>query len=317
MKQVEKLGERLFLIDDFDLKLEERTGTYILLGEHITIIETCASPSLPYILQGLKELDIKPDQVAYIIVTHVHLDHAGAAGLLMEQCKHAKLIVHPRGARHMIDPAKLIKGAQAVYGNQFNDLFHPIVPIPEERVISVQDGHILHIGADRTLTFYDTPGHAKHHISIHDSLTNGIFTGDTIGVYYRDLQQYNVEFYLPTTSPSQFNPDEMLHSMHRIRQLNPDSIYFGHYGKSSNPQEVYEQMETWLPVFLSAAQDVFSRETDPAIMASAISNRLFTTVRTYLTERGVPEDAKAYRALQIDMDLCAMGLVDYLQKQNK
>ncbi|GAA3316738.1 hypothetical protein GCM10020331_013590 [Ectobacillus funiculus] len=145
-----------------------------------------------------------------------------------------------------------------------------------------------------------------------------MFTGDTIGVYYRDLQQYNVEFYLPTTSPSQFDPDEMLHSMYRIRQLNPDFIYFGHYGKSSNPQEVYEHMETWLPIFFFLRHKMyFSHETNPASMASAASNRLFTTVRAYLTERGVPEDAKAYKALQIDMDICAMGLVDYLQRQDK
>ena len=160
MKKVEQLSSHLYLIDDFDLQHNERTGTYVLLGDDITLIETCAAPSLPYI-------DL--NEVKNIIVTHVHLDHAGAAGLMMEKCPNATLYVHSRGARHMIDPTKLILGAKAVYKEDFDKLFDPILPIEEERVHIVQHGDTLQIAEDRILTFYDTPAHAKHHISINDS----------------------------------------------------------------------------------------------------------------------------------------------------
>ena len=199
-EKVEQLSSHLYLIDDFDLQHNERTGTYVLLGDDITLIETCAAPSLPYILDGLQQLHIDLNEVKNIIVTHVHLDHAGAAGLMMEKCPNATLYVHSRGARHMIDPTKLILGAKAVYKEDFDKLFDPILPIEEERVHIVQHGDTLQIAEDRILTFYDTPGHAKHHISIHDSLTNGIFTGDTIGIYYRELADLGVELYLPSTS---------------------------------------------------------------------------------------------------------------------
>lgn len=121
-EKVEQLSSHLYLIDDFDLQHNERTGTYVLLGDDITLIETCAAPSLPYILDGLQQLHIDLNEVKNIIVTHVHLDHAGAAGLMMEKCPNATLYVHSRGARHMIDPTKLILGAKAVYKEDFDKL---------------------------------------------------------------------------------------------------------------------------------------------------------------------------------------------------
>ncbi|MGA9228018.1 MAG: MBL fold metallo-hydrolase, partial [Mesobacillus sp.] len=113
MKKPVRLSENIYLIDDFDLSMTERTGTYLLLEEKITLIETSASPSIPFILDGLEALGVIPADIAYIIVTHIHLDHAGGAGLLLEHCPQAKVIVHPKGARHLADPSRLIAGAKA------------------------------------------------------------------------------------------------------------------------------------------------------------------------------------------------------------
>ena len=151
-EKVEQLSSHLYLIDDFDLQHNERTGTYVLLGDDITLIETCA-PSLPYILDGLQQLHIDLNDVKNIIVTHVHLDHAGAAGLMMEKCPNATLYVHSRGARHMIDPTKLILGAKAVYKEDFDKLFDPILPIEEERVRIVQHGDTLKLPKNVSLHF--------------------------------------------------------------------------------------------------------------------------------------------------------------------
>ncbi|PEA82448.1 MBL fold metallo-hydrolase [Bacillus pseudomycoides] len=315
MKKVEQLSSQLYIIDDYDLQHEERTGTYVLLGDEITLIETCAAPSLPHLLNGLQQLRINLADVKNIIVTHVHLDHAGGAGLMMEKCPNATLFVHSRGARHMIDPTKLIQGAKAVYGDSFDKLFNPILPIPEKRVHTVQDGETLQISEDRLLTFYNTTGHAKHHISIHDSLTNGIFTGDTIGIYYRELAELGVELYLPTTSPSQFQPDAMIAAKDRIRNMNVDSIYFGHYGASSHVSEVYKQLEYWLPIFVEAGKQVFEKNQDFETASHELYSLLLETVSSHLTKQGVTPTHSIYDVIKLDMEISAMGIIDYLIKQ--
>lgn len=317
MKKVEQLSSQLYIIDDYDLQHEERTGTYVLLGDEITLIETCAAPSLPHLLNGLQQLRINLADVKNIIVTHVHLDHAGGAGLMMEKCPNATLFVHSRGARHMINPSKLIQGAKAVYGDSFDELFNPILPIPEKQVHIVQDGETLQISEKRVLTFYDTPGHAKHHISIHDSLTNGIFTGDTIGIYYRELAELGVELYLPTTSPSQFQPNAMIAAKDRIRNMNVDSIYFGHYGASSHVSEVYKQLEYWLPIFVEAGKQVFEKNQDFETSSHELYSLLLETVSSHLTKQGVTPTHSIYDVIKLDMEISAMGIIDYLTKQEK
>lgn len=134
------LGHRIQLIDGYDLGIPGRTGTYVIQEEQLTIVETSASPSVPYILEGFKALGINPSDLKYIILTHIHLDHAGGAGLLLESCPHAKVIVHPKGARHLARPERLIQGARAVYGDKFDELFDPIIPIPEDKLITKADG---------------------------------------------------------------------------------------------------------------------------------------------------------------------------------
>lgn len=308
------IGIDMFLIDDYDLGRSNRTGTTVLLGDKIALIETCASPSLPYIIEGLMHLHISTNDIAYIIVTHIHLDHAGAAGLLMALCPNATLLVHPRGARHLIDPSRLISGAQAVYGDRFDPLFGPIVPVAKNRIITMQDGDFLQLSNERTLTFYDTPGHAKHHLSIHDSLTNGVFVGDTIGVYYKELQDCKVELYLPSTSPSQFDPAAMLHSLQRIMDLRPEYIFFGHYGASTNVKEIASQLAYWLPRFMEEGTSIAQREIENPHIVSLLSEQMLYGVATYLTGKNVPSTHTVYEILKLDMEVCAMGILDYLTK---
>lgn len=235
----------------------------------------------------------------------------------MEKCPNATLFVHPRGSRHMIDPTKLILGAKAVYKEDFDKLFDPILPIEEERVHIVQNGDTLKIAEDRTLTFYDTPGHAKHHISIHDSLTNGIFTGDTIGIYYRELADLDVELYLPSTSPSQFQPDAMIASKNHIQSMNVDTIYFGHYGASSNVTEVYNQLEHWLPIFVNTGNEIFQKHTDFDEATKALKTLLMDKITSHLTKLNVPSDHSVYNILHLDIEISAMGIIDYFTKQEK
>ncbi|MGJ7923137.1 MBL fold metallo-hydrolase [Neobacillus sp. LXY-4] len=317
MSKPQQLAEKLFLIDDFDLNWHERTGTYVLVEEELTIIETSASPSIPYLLQGLKDLQLAPEDIKYIIVTHIHLDHAGGAGLLLQHCPNATVVVHPKGARHLADPSRLIAGAQAVYGEKFSELFDPILPIPTDRLIVMNDQDQLKIGPNCSLTFFDSPGHANHHFSIYYPSGNGIFTGDTAGVFYPQLKRDGVELYLPSTSPNQFDPEKMRESLLKFEEMNLDRIYFGHYGMSTRPNEVYSQVRMWLNIFVEAAEQAYQQHTKFETRVEATIQKILAQVSDYIQTKGIAEDHPAYEVIKLDIDICSKGLIDFLDRKSR
>jgi glyoxylase-like metal-dependent hydrolase (beta-lactamase superfamily II) len=305
------------LIDDDDLNMEERTGTYILAEDDLAIIETSASPSVEKILHGFKALNLPIEDVKYIILTHIHLDHAGGAGLLLKSCPHAKVIVHPKGERHLADPSRLIAGAKAVYGDKFEALFDPILPIPLDRLKPMEDGGELVLGRNCTLTFFDTPGHANHHFSIYYPPENGMFTGDTAGIFYPQLFREGIEFYLPSTSPNQFSPEKMLASISMYESKNLDCLYFGHFGMSRNPAEAYFQVRSWLEIFIEEAEATFHSAPTQREAAVLIARRLKKRVYAHLSQAGISEDHPIHSLLSLDLEVSAMGLADYLAKRAK
>ncbi len=317
LKNVEKLLESLYLIDGYDLNMKERTGTYVLTEQELTIIDTSASPSVPYIMDGIKELGYSPNDIKYIIVTHIHLDHAGGAGLLLQQCPNAKVVVHPKGKRHLADPSKLIAGAKVVYGDKFKQLFDPIIPIPEEKLLTMNNEDILTIGEECSLTFYDTPGHANHHFSIYHPKLNGMFTGDTTGIFYQDLFKEGLEFYLPSTTPSNFDPVKMKQSIRFYRSKNLNYIFFGHYGMSRNPEEVYRQVTTWIDPFVDVAMSAYEQEISVNEMINLTTEGLLDLISRYLDKLTIPKNHKIYQILKLDSEVCAMGLIDYVSKMKK
>ena len=171
------------------------------------VVDTGTNDSVPFVLAALADKGIAPDAIDFVILTHVHLDHAGGAGLLMAQAPNAKLVVHPRGARHMIDPSKLMAATRDVYGVEAaTKMYGEIVPVPAERVIEATDGSAVSL-AGRIFTFHDTPGHARHHNCIHDGATGHLFTGDMFGLSYRELDRDGRQFVFPATTPTQFDPE--------------------------------------------------------------------------------------------------------------
>lgn len=306
-----KLNERMYLIDGYDLGVAERTGIYVIDEEELTIVETGPSPSIKHIKQGLEALGFTLDQVKYIIVTHIHLDHAGGTGLLLQECPNATVVVHPKGARHIANPERLIAGAKAVYGDKFESLFDPILPIAEDRLLIKGEGDVLKIGPACTLQFLDTPGHAKHHFSIYDPVSNGIFTGDTIGVRYKQLVADGIDLFLPSTSPNQFDPTAMVQAIDRIQDMNVEFIYFGHFGMTDKPKEVFRQVSKWLVVFVEEAKAVYAEEKG----YEELAKRLQTHVRNHLSEQGIPDNHEVYGLIKLDMEVSAMGLIDYLSKE--
>ena len=195
------------------------------------IVDTGVNSSVPRVLAALRAKRIAPAQVDYVVLTHIHLDHAGGAGLLLRQLPTAMLTVHPRGARHIIDPAQLIASTEAVYGRAaMTQAYGQIVPVPRERVIETPHGSTLSLNG-RELEFHDTPGHARHHVCAFDAKSGHLFAGDTFGLSYRELDCGGRQFIFPTTSPTQFDPAAAHRSLDLIASLRPAAIYVTHYSQ--------------------------------------------------------------------------------------
>ncbi len=194
-------------------------------------IDTGTNHSVPLLLSALQGAGVGIDAVDWVIPTHVHLDHAGGAGALMRELPNATLVVHPRGAAHLIDPTKLVNAAIAVYGEEeVRRSYGDLVPVPRERVIEATDGHRVDL-AGRALLCLDTPGHALHHLCVWDERSRSFFTGDTFGLSYREFDTDSRAFILPTTTPSQFDPDQLRSSIQRLLTYSPQTIHLTHYGR--------------------------------------------------------------------------------------
>jgi glyoxylase-like metal-dependent hydrolase (beta-lactamase superfamily II) len=200
-------------------------------GDRAALIDTAANSGVPHIMAELAQRNIRPEQVDYIILTHIHLDHAGAAGTLMQLLPNARLLVHPRGARHMAAPGRLIDSATTVYGaDEMRRKYGDIQAIDTTRIVEVRHEQRYALNG-RELLILDTPGHARHHICIRDDRTGHIFAGDTFGLSYRELDHEGCCFVYPTTTPVQFEPEALHHSIDLLMSYQPAAIYLTHFGQ--------------------------------------------------------------------------------------
>ncbi|HPI61843.1 MBL fold metallo-hydrolase, partial [Zoogloea sp.] len=195
------------------------------------LVDTGNNDSLRHVLEALAETGLSADAVDYVLLTHIHLDHAGGAGAFMQAFPNAKLVVHPRGARHMAEPSKLFAGVSAVYGpERAKELYGELIPVPVARIIEAGDGHELDLGG-RVIRVFDTPGHARHHVCYFDTKSRAFFTGDTFGLSYRALDVGGKPSIFPTTTPVQFEPEAMHASIRRMEAEQPTAMYLTHYAQ--------------------------------------------------------------------------------------
>jgi glyoxylase-like metal-dependent hydrolase (beta-lactamase superfamily II) len=217
---------------DTDFHRAHFDAAYLMVhGGRAAYIDTGTTHSVPRLLAALASLGLARDAVDWVIPTHVHLDHAGGAGALMAALPSARLLIHPRGERHMVDPAALIAGATQVYGaEEVQRSYGTVLPVPRERVVVSDDGMTIEL-AGRRLQLLHTPGHAKHHHCVWDETSRGFFTGDTFGLSYREFDTAQGPWILPTTTPVQFDPPELKRSIERLLSYAPQSMYLTHYGR--------------------------------------------------------------------------------------
>ena len=304
----------IFTIDALYHKPELASIHLIRSNNRIAIIDTGTSHSIPQIKHAFDELKIDFSHVDYIILTHVHLDHAGGASALIALCENAKLVVHPKGARHMIEPQRLIDGTIAVYGKtKFKQLYGAIRPIPKNKILQPNDGETIDL-CGRSLLFIDTPGHANHHLCIIDKQTNSIFTGDTLGVAYRVLRDNNKAFIAATTTPVQFNPEALHNSIDKVMRYKPTVLYPTHFSavkpSTQNIAGLHEQIDDFVMLTKQC-----SEATDfSTVLSDQILNYLVTRC---LNELSNIDEEVARDWLKLDAQLNAQGLICWWQKNQK
>jgi len=283
-------------------------------GGRVALIDTGANSSVPLVERALAELGLGLDAVDWLFLTHVHLDHAGGAGALLARLPRARVLVHPRGAAHLIDPARLTAATIAVYGKEpFEKLYGKLVPVPAERIQQTSEGERLRLGPSELLILH-TPGHAMHHQVLFDAEGRALFSGDTFGVSYRELDRAAGPFIMPTTTPTQFDPVQLLDSVRRIVELAPESVYLTHFGRVTDVPRLATALSEQIERFAALAREHATAE--------ARHERIHAAMRAHVVARaeahGIENAAATVdTVLGPDLELNTQGLVAWLERAKK
>lgn len=292
----------------------------VLEGGRGAFIDCGTAHSVPRLLAALAPHGLEPADIDWLVLTHVHLDHAGGAGALLRELPGARLVVHPRGARHMIDPSRLWASASGVYGEEeMRRSYGELVPVPAARVVEAADGHVVDL-AGRDLVCIETPGHARHHNAIHDPASGTIFSGDTFGIAYPELETARGRFIIPTTSPVEFDPDALHASVERVRALRPRRVHATHFGSLEDIDrlavDLHEQVDAMVAI---------ARVADAAASPELRHERLLLGLRTLYARRaarhgwsGTPAALEAILGLDIELNAQGLGVwLDRLRRHGK
>lgn len=280
----------------------------------VAFVETNTTYAVPRMLAALEQRGRRPEDVRYIAITHVHLDHAGGAGPLLRACPRATLLAHPRAAKHVVDPSRLVAAAKAVYGpEKFEALYGRVEGASADRVRAVRDDETFALGR-RHLRFFETRGHANHHVCIHDDGSNGVFTGDSFGLCYPHLQRER-RLVFPTSAPSDFDAEAALQSVDRITGLSPDRVFLTHFGPRTDVDAIARRLRTQLEGYakLVDTADASSRTGDE--LASFCVARVGAEFEQWFAEAGLTADPRRDVIAGLDVELNGLGIAAAVEKR--
>ncbi len=305
------LGDGVFLIDTLYTRPGHAASHLVVDNGRAAFVDTGAGPAAPRLLAALDQLGIAREQVDYLFLTHVHLDHAGGAGQLMRALPNARAVLHPRGAPHMIDPTKLTAGSIAVYGEAlFHQLYGELVPIPADRVLVTEDGQRLSLGR-RSFEFIDAPGHARHHHCAIDLDHRAVFSGDNFGICFHEFDTDKGPFILPTTTPVQFDPDAMHATIRRLMSYRPVRIFQTHFGPVTDLDRLAGDLHAAVDELVRIAR----QHVGAADRGARIEADMFRYFSERLDEHGYAGDtATRHRLLDGDVSLNTAGLEVWLDR---
>jgi glyoxylase-like metal-dependent hydrolase (beta-lactamase superfamily II) len=312
---IDRHPQGVYAIDTDYVRPRLDASHLIVRDGRAAFVDCGTNRSVSNLLAALETLNVARADVDYLFLTHVHLDHAGGAGKLMHELPSATAIVHPRGAPHLSAPAKLEAGTRATYGDRvYEKLYGELAPIPAERVRSVEDGETIALGGS-PLHFLHTPGHALHHVAIHDARANAVFAGDIFGIAYRVFDNpAGAPFIFPATTPTQFDPDQMHTSIARITALKPRAVYLTHYSRVEDVARLAANLHECIDRYVEIVE-AHENEEDA-------QNRIRHALHDYLSRRmaahGTRIEAETRETwLEMDMNLNAAGLLAWRKRRER
>jgi glyoxylase-like metal-dependent hydrolase (beta-lactamase superfamily II) len=298
---IKEVGKNLFMVELETGGLKNLICSYVIKGERPFLVESGPTNSVPNLILGLKKLSINLDDVEYVAVTHVHLDHGGGAGTLLKYLPNAKVLVHPRGMPHLVDPERLWSSSEEVLGF-ISEIFGKPEPVPKERIIPITKGS-FDLGNGAKLTVLETVGHASHNLSFHESFNNGVFPGDAAGTY---IPEFDVV--VPTTPPP-FYLEPALASLDKLISLKPTVLYYSHFGKATDATKRLRDYKAQLQLWADIAEDGVGKNQsleeirDRIIAGDKVMNRIADFVRSH------PIYSKTM------LENCVLGFIDYAKQK--
>jgi glyoxylase-like metal-dependent hydrolase (beta-lactamase superfamily II) len=289
-------------------RVPQFTAAYLrVAGDECAFVEAHTAHAVPKLMAALEAQGRRPEQVRWVVVTHAHLDHAAGASALLAQCPNATLLAHPRAARHLIEPRKLVASATEVYGAaRFAELYGRIDPIPAERVRALEDGETFALGGSE-LRVHHTAGHAKHHFIVHDPDVRTVYTGDTFGLVYPALQR-GVRFAIASTSPTDFDAAEAHRSLERVLSLGAEAACLTHFDAVTDLREVAAQVGAWVDRSEHWLDEAARSDEAVPAMTARIRERIRRAVEDETSRLGLAMTEADWELLAMDIDLNAQGI---------
>jgi len=302
----------IFTVDTHHIRSHLDAGHFIVDHGRVAIVDTGTALGVPHLLAALDALHLSRDQVDWILLTHIHLDHAGGAGELLRHLPNATVAVHPRGARHLVDPTKLVAATIEVYGDEFfKNLYGAVVPVPADRVVACEDDTELSLG-HRRIAVWHTPGHALHHQVYVDQFARVILAGDAFGVSYREFDLADKQFIMPATTPSQLDPPAMIASIQRICAYNPKAVYVTHYSRLHHVAVLGEELIELVHQFTACAIRMHQAGGTPADLKQSLESIVFERLDRFGDQQTT---ARRRQLLDLDLELDAQGLWHWVTRQ--
>jgi glyoxylase-like metal-dependent hydrolase (beta-lactamase superfamily II) len=294
-----RVAERVYLLDTFALDTPGIVSAYVITGPKPTLVDCGYASSYRHILAGLAEIGVMPSDVKYVIPTHVHLDHAGAAGHLMKEMPNAEMIAQEKGVPHLVDPTRLIESATKVFGEAIIELYGSPLPIPAARISPVGRELHLDLGDGVTATIIHTPGHAPHQFSVLLHKQKLLLTADAVGIVYPEVKTI-----IPTTPPPSFDPETLVHSVMELEQTTPSELLAPHFGTRTDAEAVFEGTKSKVLQWVDEVKQSKNRGMD----LEGISEKMSAKVRADARVNELPIYA------QVSIRTSVMGILKYLEK---
>jgi glyoxylase-like metal-dependent hydrolase (beta-lactamase superfamily II) len=294
-----KVAERIYVLDTHALGHPSVVGAYVITGPKVTLVDCGYASSYQNVLAGLAELGIMPSDVRYIVPTHVHLDHAGAAGHLVREMPNAKVVAHERSVPHLADPTKLISSATRVFGETIMGLYGSPEPVPPDKMTPVGKELHMDLGDGLTATLIHSPGHAPHQVSMMLDGTKSLLTADAVGIVYPGMK-----ILIPTTPPPSFDPNQLVSTVRSLRQLGATRLLTPHFGARTDVDLVFDNTEEKVTQWVRDVGDMKGRGASLEEATEAMQLR----VEREASVSELPIYAK------VSIRASVMGIMHYLSK---